>query len=934
MFSILRGYAGHVYNEALDQWIDMSRQDILFAKVFTPTGSKPAAMPTKFTLESEVDPKNLEEAFKLVSRLASDPHVVAVRGRKRIPGETFRRNSANFDTSIPSTILAMDVDNMPLPAELDPLDVRAQAEYVLSILNGISADMFPQGLGYIAHASSSAGLKPNVRLHLLLETNIPVTQGQIKYALSEVNRTCLIKHKFDIADMAYYSSTQLHYFADPIFKGGMEDPFWSSDKPRLVFRKGVKAVMPSDLPDFASKKVTFEPKMFELLKHIRGMNNTTEELEDTIRELEEAQDGVYLRIIPKLYHRALGAGISLDYLEQEIRPALELYIKDKSSSNRSIEDYFNNGRRECVKAFIANSKREISDNIKGIRVSDVPTASTFDNPFLSFSGLPPPNTLSFVKASLGTGKTTAIVKWLKMGMIEGGFLAITNTRALVSSNAKKFEAGQYDKAVDMVGFKQGRINRMSTTIHSLHKFKTMVDKIDFVFIDECDAVMNDLLFSPVVKQRAQCAQVLYDILRQAKYVVLSDGDISSETVEAYGSLIEFEKPVAAYRHHRRMLSGASAFEFPDESSIWVAMQTALEMGEKCILVSDCGPPELGEKGISLRASTGCIIKEIHSSSTADEDIRRILDYTTDELVAQQIDGLLCSPSVTSGVDFNYFDNVFVITRSGNQTPNMRFQAIRRDRGAQNIFYYTDKTTSGFMAGSDQFQVQQGWMEKAQSTFARRRELESRNYASTLRYYLVDQGATIEVFGESWGKIDSAEKEWTEERINAILCSTVEYSPPRHNDAYESKLLLVQYYHLESINDVTRELVEQFVSEKPHQRAEFFHKIHPVFWESITKCTEKQYGPFIEAMKAHKKDFFMATGQSANPKYAKMYLGKCGIKNPQDTTKIVDWYRTYCKMEGVTIPWVFMTEEERQMVSEANADLGANNGQVGSAETED
>lgn len=927
MFSILRGYSGHVYNEATDEWVDMSKQEILFAKVFTQAGSKPASLPSKFTLVEEVEPKSLEEAFKLVKRLASDPHVVAVRGRKRIPGETFRRNSANFDTSVPSTILAMDVDNMPLPKGMDGLDIKVQAEYVCGILHSISEEMFPLGMGYIAHASSSAGIKPNIRMHLILECNIPVTQGQIKYALAEVNRTCMIKHKFDIADMAYYSSTQLHYFADPLFKDGLEDPFWSSDKPRLVFNKGAKVVLPADLPDFAVKKVTFEPKMFELLTHIRGMHNTTEELEDTIRELEEATDGVYLRIIPKLYHRALGAGISLDYLEREIRPALELYIKEKSNSNRNIQDYFNNGRRECVKAFIANSKRDIAANIKGINVTDVKTASTFDNPFLSFSGLPPPNTLSFVKASLGTGKTTAIIKWLKMGMIEGGFLAITNTRALVSSNAKKFEAGQYDKAVDMVGFKQGKVTRMSTTIHSLHKFKSMVDKIDFVFIDEADAVMNDLLFSPVVKQRAQCAQVLYDILRQAKYVVLSDGDISSETVEAYGSLIEFEKPVAAYRHHRRMLHNANAFEFPDESSIWVAMQTSLEMGEKCILVSDCGPPELGEKGIALRNSTGCIIKEIHSASTADEDIKRILDYTTDELVAQQIDGLLCSPSVTSGVDFNYFDNVFVITRSGNQTPNMRFQAIRRDRGAQNIFYYTDKATSGFMAGSDQFQIQQGWMEKAQHIFARRRELESRNYASTLRYYLVDQGATIEVFSESWGKIDSAAEEYNEERINAILASTAEFSPPRHNDAYEAKLMLVQYYHLDSINDVTRELVEQFVSEKPHQRAEFFHKIHPIFWNAIKECTADKFFPFIEAMKKHKKDFFMATGQSANPKYARMYLGKCGIKDPQNTDHIVDWYRTYCKMESIQIPWIFMTEEERSMAEEAGSELGATREQV-------
>ncbi|MFP9065750.1 hypothetical protein ACLI1X_16275, partial [Enterococcus faecalis] len=188
--------------------------------------------------------------------------------------------------------------------------------------------------------------------------------------------------------------------------------------------------------------------------------------------------------------------------------------------------------------------------------------------------------------------------------------------------------------------------------------------------------------------------------------------------------------------------------------------------------------------MALRRNTGALVKEIHSNSTSDVDIRRILDYTTNELIDQQIDCLLCSPSVTSGVDFNYFDNVFVITRTSNQAPNMRFQAIRRDRGAQNIYYFIDKSTSGFSAGSEQYNIDEGWLELAQQLYARRRELESRNYTSTLRYYLLDQGATIDIFSESWGTIEGAGKEYTAERINAILHSTPDYCAPRHADAYE------------------------------------------------------------------------------------------------------------------------------------------------------
>ncbi len=44
---------------------------------------------------------------------------------------------------------------------------------------------------------------------------------------------------------------------------------------------------------------------------------------------------------------------------------------------------------------------------------------------------------------------------------------------------------------------------------------------------------------------------------------------------------------------------------------------------------------------------------------------------------------------------------------------MRFQAIRRDRGAQNIYYFIDKSTSGFSAGSEQYNIDEvGWVSTA------------------------------------------------------------------------------------------------------------------------------------------------------------------------------------------------------------------------------
>ncbi|WLW39111.1 putative replication origin binding protein [Escherichia phage SUT_E420] len=56
----------------------------------------------------------------------------------------------------------------------------------------------------------------------------------------------------------------------------------------------------------------------------------------------------------------------------------------------------------------------------------------------------------------------------------------------------------------------------------------------------------------------------------------------------------------------------------------------------------------------------------------------------------------------------------------------------------------------------------------------------------------------------------------------------------------------------------------------------------------------------------------------------MYLGMMGIGKDMNTENIVDWYRTYCKIECMPIPYKFMTDEEKHMHDEAMAELGARN----------
>jgi len=927
MFSILKGHEGYHFNQVMGNWDFIGANDWVFAKVFrlnndNKHSAAPAMLPSKFNLVEEANPDNLEEAFTLINKLAANPSLVAIRAQKTVTIEPFKRNRKNFNSAVPSKIVALDVDSVPLPASLamDNLNIEKWAEYIIDCFVQISPDVFSEDMGFIAHASSSAGLKKGVRMHMLFEANIPVTQSQLKYFFSEVNIKAKTMFQFEIADLNYYSATQPHFFADPIFNDGIVDPF--KGRSRIVYREGDTAIFPNHLPEFVSRKADVVKDDFILFDMIDGKRSFPKEVQGTIDELINAEDGVFLRIMPKLYHKAWQNGVNIKWLEKQITPIIEQYIYYADRRDRSVQDYLDNGRAEALRAFLGEARRLIPSMIDGVRVTYLDTTSEEDEVFLKMRTLPPKGSVTFVKASLGTGKTTAVVNWLKTGMVKGNFLAITNTRSLVSSNAEKFGAGQYSKTMDMLDFMSGTQTRMSTTIHSLQKFAPTADKINFLFIDECDAVMNDLLFSPILKKRKECIDTLHEIMSKADYIILSDGDISEETISAYGSLIDYNKPITAIDHRCKMLAESDAYEFCDEKSIWSAFKSCLELGEKCILVSDCSPDDLNEKAMVLRQQTGAVIKEVHSSSTEDEDIRRILDYTNEELKHQKIDGLLCSPSVTSGVDFRYFDNVFVLTLSNNHTPNLRFQALRRDRGAQSIFYYTDPGTRGFQAGSDQYNIDEDWIDKAQHLYAKRREIESMHFQNTFRYYLMEQGCKIKIIEESWGDLGDtkdAELSYKEQRINAVLESTLTYSPPRHNEAYQVKLAIIRYYQLDSTTDVDEIVINRYLEEKPDKAAEFFHKLYKNFWKHIKLCTNG-FQPFIDSLKNHKRDFYLDTGCNANARFFKIYLKKAGIIEPSEFTNIINWYRIFCIDNNIDIPTEFLTEEESALKMQSVLEL--------------
>jgi hypothetical protein len=85
-------------------------------------------------------------------------------------------------------------------------------------------------------------------------------------------------------------------------------------------------------------------------------------------------------------------------------------------------------------------------------------------------------------------------------------------------------------------------------------------------------------------------------------------------------------------------------------------------------------------------------------------------------------------------------------------------------------------------------------------------------------------------------------------------------------------------------------------------------------------------PLAEFLKKEGHKFYQATGVSANPVFAKMYLGQCGIDIVEgevtDFDKVVRWYRTFCLLNEMQIPKEFMTEEELLLHNEGSYDINS------------
>jgi hypothetical protein len=332
--------------------------------------------------------------------------------------------------------------------------------------------------------------------------------------------------------------------------------------------------------------------------------------------------------------------------------------------------------------------------------------------------------------------------------------------------------------------------------------------------------------------------------------------------------------------------------------LWGALDASIELGEKCLLVSDSSPDSLNTfYTVFKRKYPDKVIEVVHADSKCDSRVRDIVDHTTEALNRLKVDALLCSPSITNGVDFRYFDTVFVLTGADSHTPNLRFQALMRERKPKEIHYYFTNH-KGYNTGYSKAVLDDGWLSKQRRRIAERREREFKTYVATFNYYLI--AACVEIFAVDDPFECPKTKEDTEafliERANAVLTSSELHTPLRHNDAFELKKLIKSMYRLE--DEPTLDLTLNFLNDEPHRKAKFFHSIAEEYWDVLIKNDPVELS---HALKSTGHRFYLLTGLSLKTNPPRKILNDCGFKPKADITPVLENYLRYCNHFNLRLP---------------------------------
>jgi hypothetical protein len=207
-------------------------------KVFTENGNTSYPNAYLFDVRQFAIP-DINELAKALTELQRQPTTCIIRGQLKEGTSTknVQRKTRGDDpvfTDRPSKLIHIDVDGVNAP---DGMTMVQWPEYVITQL----PKPF-QGVSYYYQFSSSAGIKPGIRLHLWFISTMPFDNSEFKRWYSH-----LPDEQQLLIDDAVFRPAQVNYIQPPVFDG-VDDPLANMNRSGLITKElqTVSLVIPEE----------------------------------------------------------------------------------------------------------------------------------------------------------------------------------------------------------------------------------------------------------------------------------------------------------------------------------------------------------------------------------------------------------------------------------------------------------------------------------------------------------------------------------------------------------------------------------------------------------------------------------------------------------------------------------------------------------------
>lgn len=308
---------------------------------------------------------------------------------------------------------------------------------------------------------------------------------------------------------------------------------------------------------------------------------------------------------------------------------------------------------------------------------------------------PNSQTIFALKSDMGTGKTTALVDWIKEIEQDRGLISLGYRNGLLYQFCEKtqFDHIHEEQALSMLGYDRATI---ALCVDSLLKLQPEDFDRKAIIIDEASSVIRHLLLSATLnKNREKILWIFAEAIRRSDRVIMLDGNMT-DWVVSYISGLAPNKQVLKIENTYKRNEGRTALFVNGTVTNEGKINKRNSSGIKQRILSAPKPFIATDSQIqaevwdTLLTENGLDVLRVDSTTSHTDAAKEFLSDCDAYIEKYKPDAVIVTPSAESGVDVsikNYFTHNFLIACGAIGTSALMQLGTRlRDKNAQMVIW--------------------------------------------------------------------------------------------------------------------------------------------------------------------------------------------------------------------------------------------------------